>query len=70
MPHAAAIDVEVFEILDINDYGVNGIFESYDAFAIAKDFGGVDPIGDTCEGRSCIGMLTRVRQMKLYNCLF
>lgn len=66
MPRAA-INVEVFEILNINDYGAGGIFEGGAASTIAEEYGGVDPIDDTCEGRSCIGMLTRVRQMKLYN---
>lgn len=60
----AAINVEVFEIVNINDYDVEGEFEESSTAVIAREYGGVDPIDDDCEGRSCIGILTRVRQLR------
>lgn len=63
VPHAA-IDVEVFEILNMNDFEADGEFEGTTSRSVVEVYGGVHPIDDDCEGTSCIGMLTRVCQLR------
>lgn len=63
-PHAA-INVELLEILAIDDYEVDGEFEGSDSGTIDVTYGGVDPIDNDCEGKECIGMFTRVSQLRL-----
>lgn len=61
---AAAITVESIEVLRV-EIDAAGAFDGYDGdrFVESDDFIDFDPRDDTCEGRRCIGMLTRVRNM-------
>ena len=58
---AAAITVESIEVLRV-EIDAAGEFDGYDGdrFVESDDFIEFDPRDDKCEGRRCIGMLTRV----------
>ena len=67
---AAAITVESIEVLRV-EIDTAGEFDGDDGdrFVESDEFIGIDPRDDGCEGRRCIGMLTRVRRRPVLPCL-
>lgn len=56
----AAITVELFETLPLQDAFASGEYTRAGSYQIENSFGGVDPIESDCYVGRCVGLLTRV----------
>ncbi|CAN0223077.1 unnamed protein product, partial [Pylaiella littoralis] len=66
-----AINVELSEVLPLDDEYAYGEYTAFSAFAIERNFGGVDPIDNDCYGGRCFGLFTRDGSLDLesrYGC--